>query len=312
MPLDPLLSALGEVASNDLPSAMSRRVAFIVGANPSKGARSPKLWNAAFAAAEIEGEMFPLDVTADRLGRLLEIFHNDPRIVGVAIAAPHKSELARLMAGRLTAAAARCGSINLLSRNEAGNLVGSNTDGLGAIASLREVRPDLSDSRTLVLGCGGTGRAVIATLVESVRSSQVTVAVRGSSHRRWLESLGVTVADRWTAGLDFSTFDVVINCTTVGWGEYAEFSPLAESQLRTLPTRGTVFDVVYQPDPTVLLRDARALGLATLSGTRMNLLQAVIAFTSVTREVSREKVVEAMRAVAQNEKSFHSRTSVYY
>lgn len=297
MPLDLLLSALGEVASNDLPSSLPSRVAFIVGANPSKGARSPKLWNAAFAAAGIEGAMFPLDVTADRLGQLLVILQNDPRIVGVAVAAPHKSELARLMAGRLTAAAARCGSINLLSRNEAGALVGSNTDGLGAIASLREVCADLSNSRILVLGCGGTGRAVIATLVDSVKSSQVTVAVRGSHHREWLELLGVTVADKWTANLDFSTLDVVINCTTVGWGEHAESSPLAESQLRALPSRGAVFDVVYQPDPTVLLRDARALGLVALSGTRMNLLQAVIAFSLANSDVDSAVVGSAMTAV---------------
>ena len=297
MPHDPLVSALGEVASNDLPGALPRRVAFIVGANPSKGARSPKLWNAAFVAAGLEGEMFPLDVTADRLGRLLEILQNDPRVVGVAVAAPYKSELARLMAGRLTAAAARCGSINLLSRNEAGDLFGSNTDGLGAIASLREVRPDLTDSRILVLGCGGTGRAVIATLVDSVDSSQVIVAVRGGHNRVWLESLGVTVADHWTTGLDFSRFDVVINCTTVGWGEHADSSPLSESQLRAIPSRGSVFDVVYQPDPTVLLRHARALGLVTLSGTRMNLLQAVIAFSLANSEVDSAVVASAMNAV---------------
>jgi shikimate dehydrogenase len=299
MPLDQLLSALGEVASNDLPSTLPRRVAFIVGASPSKGARSPKLWNAAFAAAGLEGEMFPLDVTADRLGRLLEILQNDSRVVGVAVAAPHKSELARLRAGRLTDAAARCGSINLLSRDEAGDLVGSNTDGLGAVASLREVCSDLSDSRILVLGCGGTGRAVIATLVDSVESSRVTVAVRGGHHRAWLEPLSVAVADKWTAGLDFSAFDVVINCTTVGWGEHAESSPLSVSQLQTLSSRGTVFDVVYQPDPTVLLRDARALGLATLSGSRMNLLQAVIAFSLANGEADSASVAGAMSAAAQ-------------
>jgi len=298
MPLDPLLSALGEVASNDLPSSLPSHVAFIVGANPSSGARSPKLWNAAFAAAGIEGAMFPLDVTADRLGQLLVILQNDPRIVGVAVAAPHKSELARLMAGRLTAAAARCGSINLLSRNEAGALVGSNTDGLGAIASLREVCADLSNSRILVLGCGGTGRAVIATLVNSVKSSQVTVAVRGSHHREWLELLGVTVADKWTADLDFSTFDVVINCTTVGWGEHAESSPLAGSQLRALPSRSTILDVVYQPDPSRLLVDARSLGLRTLSGSRMNLLQAVLAFRLSLPDAKRELVMEAMQNAA--------------
>jgi shikimate dehydrogenase len=299
MPLDPLLSALGEVASNDLPSALPRRVAFIVGANPSRGARSPKLWNAAFVAARLNGEMFPLDVTTDRLGRLLEILQNDSRVVGVAVAAPHKSELAVLMAGRLAAAAARCGSINLLSRNGVGDLIGSNTDGLGAVASLREVCSDLSDSRILVLGCGGTGRALIATLVDSVESSRVSVAVRSSHHRAWLESLGVAVADKWTAGLDFSRFDVVINCTTVGWGEHAQSSPLSLSQLQALPSRGTVFDVVYQPDPTVLLRDARALGLATLSGTRMNLLQAVIAFSLANSDIDSAAVASAMSAAAQ-------------
>jgi shikimate dehydrogenase len=140
---------------------------------------------------------------------------------------------------------------------------------------------------------------VIATLVDSVRSSQVTVAVRSSHHRGWLESLGVIVADQWTAGVDFSTFDVVINCTTVGWGEHAESSPLAESQLQTLPAHGTVFDVVYQPDPTVLLRAARSLGLATLSGTRMNLLQAVIAFSLANSDVDSAVVASAMSAAAK-------------
>jgi shikimate dehydrogenase len=71
------------------------------------------------------------------------------------------------------------------------------------------------------------------------------------------------------------------------------------SQLRALPARCTVFDVVYQPDPTVLLRDARALGLATLSGTRMNLLQAVIAFTLANGEVDSAIVASAMSAAAQ-------------
>jgi shikimate 5-dehydrogenase len=56
---------------------------------------------------------------------------------------------------------------------------------------------------------------------------------------------------------------------------------------------------VYQPDPTVLLRDARALGLATLSGTRMNLLQAVIAFTLANGEVDSAIVASAMSAAAQ-------------
>jgi len=298
MPSDPLLEALSQIVTNDLPSSLPSHVAFIVGSNPSKGARSPKLWNAAFVALGIDGEMFPLDVAVDKLAALLGLLDEDKRVVGVAVAAPYKNHFAKLLGDRLTAAAERCGSINLMSRDANGCLHGSNTDGIGAIASLREVCADLSNSRILVLGCGGTGRAVIATLVDSVKSSQVTVAVRGSHHREWLELLGVTVADKWTADLDFSTFDVVINCTTVGWGEHAESSPLAGSQLRALPSRSTILDVVYQPDPSRLLVDARSLGISTLSGSRMNLLQAVLAFYLSLPDAERESVMEAMKNAA--------------
>jgi shikimate 5-dehydrogenase len=59
-----------------------------------------------------------------------------------------------------------------------------------------------------------------------------------------------------------------------------------------------VFDVVYQPDPTVLLQRAKARGLATLSGTRMNLLQAVIAFTTANRGADAGTVAAAMKQAA--------------
>jgi shikimate dehydrogenase len=299
MPLDPLLSALGGVASNDLPARLPERVAFIVGANPSLGARSPKLWNAAFDECGLDGAMFPLDVTTDCLSRLIAILERDARVVGIAVAAPHKAEMARLMGDCLAPAAARCQSINLLSRDSAGAFEGSNTDGIAAIASLREIRPNFARSRILVLGCGGTGRAVISTLVGETASSHVTVAVRSVRQHEWLRSLGVAVSTEWLAGLDLSVFGVVINCTSVGWGAQANASLLSRDDLRRLPADGTVFDVVYQPDPTVLLRDAKALGLATLSGTRMNLLQAVIAFSLANRDVNAAIVGNAMSAAVQ-------------
>ncbi|MFM7082524.1 MAG: hypothetical protein ACKOYI_11335, partial [Actinomycetota bacterium] len=137
MPSDPLLDALRQIVTNDLPSSLPSHVAFIVGSNPSKGARSPKLWNAAFVALGIDGEMFPLDVAVDKLAVLLGLLDADKRVVGVAVAAPHKADFAKLLGDRLTAAAKRCGSINLMSREASGRLHGSNTDGVGAVESLR-------------------------------------------------------------------------------------------------------------------------------------------------------------------------------
>lgn len=298
MPSDPLLDALRQVVTNELPSSLPSRAAFIVGANPSKGARSPKLWNAAFVQLGIEGAMFPLDVAADKLEALLSLLDADKRVVGVAVAAPYKADLAKLLGDRLTAAAKRCGSINLMSRDTNDRLHGSNTDGIGAIESLREVCPTFFNSKILVLGCGGTGRAVIATLVDEVKPSHVTVAVRSDKHNDWLAGLGVARCAVDLQGVDVSRFDVVINCTTLGWGEQSQSSPLSDNHIADLPANCLVFDVVYQPDPTLLLIRAGKRGLRTLSGTRMNLLQAVIAFSTVNGCADSKSVASAMKAAA--------------
>jgi len=333
MPSDALLNDLRKVVTNELPERLPNTVAFIVGANPSKGARSPKLWNAAFKALGIDGEMFPLDVTLQNLAPLLRILERDSRVVGAAVAAPYKADLAQLLGERLAPAAKHCGSINLLSRNDdrdagrapasplvaasaapaqsstpaplpahahasAAPFIGSNTDGIAAVESLREVRPDFADENVLVLGCGGTGRAVIASLLNEVNPANLFVAIRSERHRAWLNSLGAQPLPTDLAGVDLASFGVVVNCTTVGWSDQADASPLDDAQIASLGHQCTVFDVVYQPDPTLLLQRAKARGLTTLSGSRMNLLQAVIAFTTANRGADMAAVAAAMKQAA--------------
>jgi len=301
-----LLQLLPLFVTNRLPESLPESSVFIVGSNPSKGAQSPKLWNAAFVALGIDGAMFPLDVTADKLHGLLDLLDTDKRVIGVAVAAPYKADFAMLLGDRLTAAAKRCGSINLMSRDATGRLHGSNTDGAGAIESLREVCPTFINSQILVLGCGGTGRAVIAKLIDEAKPSQVTVAIRSDKHTAWLADLGVSQCASDLRGVDVTRFGVVINCTTLGWGEESDSSPLSEDSIAALPANCTVFDVVYQPDPTSLLQKARQRGLRTLSGTRMNLLQAVAGFVSCSPLASRELTVAVMtEAVIQSERRGH-------
>ncbi|MEY4401796.1 MAG: hypothetical protein RL072_1661 [Actinomycetota bacterium] len=310
MPSDTLLDDLRRVVTNELPTRLPGTAAFIVGSNPSKGARSPKLWNAAFKALGIDGEMFPLDVPHQHLAKLLSVLESDTRVVGAAVAAPYKADFAELLHDRLAPAAARCGSINLMSRNadnkssgtprseSVARFFGSNTDGIAAIESMREQRPEFASSDVLVLGCGGTGRAVIASLLNDVKPNRVSVAVRSNRHLAWLNGLGVQTVPANLAGVDLSSFGVVVNCTTVGWGDQSDDSPLDDAQIAGLAAGCMVFDVVYQPDPTVLLRRAKARGLSTLSGTRMNLLQAVIAFTTANHGADSTTVASAMKQAA--------------
>jgi shikimate dehydrogenase len=309
MPSDALLSDLRSIVANDLPARLPGTVAFIIGANPSKGARSPKLWNAAFETLGIDGEMFPLDVNKVDLTAVLEVLEADQRVVGAAVAAPYKADFAQLLTGRLSAAARHCGSINLMSREVSRSsgavrfdglerFTGSNTDGIAAVESLREVRHGFADAPILVLGCGGTGRAVIASLLNEVAPANLTVAIRSAHHHKWLDSFGIASCSTTLAGIDLSQLRVLINCTTIGWGSEADKSPLNEVQLASLHPDCTVFDVIYQPDPTLLLQRAKACGLHALSGSRMNLMQAVIAFVTANRGADAQRVAAAMQQAA--------------
>ena len=295
MPSDSLLDALRKLVTNELPTAIPPKTSFIVGLNPSSGARSPKLWNAAYDEFGIDGRMFPLDVSEENLASLISLLESDQRVNGVAVAVPYKSNVAELLHPRLTAAAARCGSVNLLSRDSDGRLSGCNTDGLAAVESLREVRPNLAKSRVLILGCGGTGRSIVSELLNEIGSNQIIVAIRSDTGSFWLTNLGIATTRFDVDESELERFDIVVNCTTVGWGNSSDSSPMQQHRIQHLNPDCLVFDVVYQPDPTVFLRLAAEQNLSTLSGSRMNLLQAAFGFCLVNSDANLPLVAETMR-----------------
>ena len=298
MQLDSLLSNLNILVANNLPLALPERTAFIVGVTPSQGARSPRLWNAAFQAEGGSGEMLPLDVAQDQVVSVLKHLEADPRVIGVAIAAPYKSLAAELYREDLTQAAAQCGSINLLFRSQNNRFVGSNTDGLAAFESLREVEPEVGRKQILLMGCGATGRAVAAVLGEQLGAERLVIAHRNPAHAEWISRLGATPWEFSKLSQRLGSVDVLINCTTIGWGDNSDKAPLSEAEIGLLPTSSLVFDVIYQPEPTQLLRLAKGRGLRTLSGVRMNLLQASMAFCASNPKAKHLTVQAAMQSVA--------------
>ncbi len=296
MQLDSLVSNLKILVANNLPLVLPEQIAFIIGATPSQGARSPRLWTAAFQAEGWGGEMVPVEVAEDKVVTVLQHLEADPRVIGVAIAAPYKSLAAELYRKDLTHAAARCASINLLYRSQSNRFVGSNTDGLAAIESLREVEPEVGRKQILLMGCGATGRAVAAVLGEQLGADRLVIAHRNPAHAEWISRLGATPWEFSKLSERLGSVDVLINCTTIGWGDNSDQAPLSEAEIGLLPTSSLVFDVIYQPDPSQLLRLARKRGLKTLSGRRMNLLQASMAFCASNPEANHMTVQAAMQS----------------
>ncbi len=273
------------------------RFAAILGLSPSKGARSPLLWNAAFAAAGVAAVMHPMDVEPSGLGDLVAALRADSRYVGGAVAVPHKQAIVALL-DRLEPEAERIGAVNAVYR-DGDALVGANTDGAGALAQIEALvgGPEALGSRhALLIGLGGAGLAVAAYLAG--RTAALTLANRTrATADRVAASLGATAVDFPIPVDALAGTDLLVNATTFGYQDGPPGSPVSADDLGILPDRSVVYDVIYQPPETPLLTAAAARGLKTRNGLGMNLDQAAIAFTkAVPGALSLEQVREAMRS----------------
>lgn len=272
-------SSVAAVADNLLTYPEGRSFAAIIGANPSKGARSPILWNAAFKAHGVDAEMLAIDVPGERLIQLLTTVDVDKNFIGGAIAMPHKESVARWLGDRLTPEARLIGAVNCLFRGPDGRLMGTNTDGEGALVSFERRFGSLLDKTVFLMGPGGAGKAVAAFSQRALGAKgRLMITGRSEVGKQYTERLGCD----WVAWRNLAAAvplaDVLINCTSVGSGKNAGETPIPSELLALLPDHAAVFDIIYQPTPSMLLTLAAERGLPVLDGTGMNLEQAVLAF----------------------------------
>lgn len=296
------LSRLATLVDNTLEYPDGKPFAAILGANPSRGARSPVLWNAAFKAHGVDAQMLPLDVPPERLVALLDALDATPSFIGGAIAVPHKEAVARWLGDRCSSEAADIGAVNCLYRTKKGKLAGTNTDGEGAVVSFRDRFGNLAGARVLLLGVGGAGKAVAAFFRRAVGpNGRLTLCSRSDAAQAVAERLSARAVAWSDKASVLPQTDVLVNCTSIGFGADAASSPVSAEELAQLPEGARVFDIVYQPSPSVLLSLAAARGLDVLDGTAMNLEQAVLAYGYAAPalrgpQVTRNAMVEAKKA----------------
>lgn len=314
--------SIQSLIGNDLPESVDmKQYAAILGESPSKGARSPLLWNAAFDAFAIDCKMLPMDVSVDALNEVLDELESDTRFIGGAIAVPHKETIATWLLAkgdhRLSDEAKAIGAVNCLYRNADGELCATNTDGEGALESLKAQYPELSGANVLLIGPGGAGKAVAAFVKSAIgENGQLILSARQSAKAEAYANKLNAMAIAWPLEkADLQDVDVVINCTTIGSDKlvddvnFIDFSPLASLDenneavsrdlLSVLSADAIVFDIIYDPSPTKLMSLAQDRGLKTLDGGMMNLEQAVIAFQYATGFDDMVKIREIMDQARQ-------------
>jgi len=248
----------------------------IIGECPSKGARSPKLWNAVFESEKKNCKMLPLDVKKENIINLLNNLNNDKEFIGGAIAVPYKELVAKWLGDNITPEAKKIGAVNCLYRNFDGSLHGTNTDGEASLMTFTDKFGSLGNKSVMVLGVGGAGKAVSSYFSSS--SMGTIIISRRESDKRYANKIGA----EWGGWDEVDNYirdvDVLINCTSIGFGDQESKSPLNEQQIAQIKDSAVIFDIIYQPLKTKLLEMAGNRGISTLNGLAMNLEQAVLAY----------------------------------
>lgn len=270
---------------------------------PVAHSMSPAVHNAAFAAAGLDAVYVPLLIQPgeDNFRRFMDALLARPWMDwrGLSVTIPHKeSALAYVGEGACDELARRIGAVNTVTIAPGGKLRGDNTDYAAAIDALCGAmgidRAGLGGRRVAVLGAGGAARAIVAALAHY--HADVTIYNRTVSR-------GEKLADEFacaTAGrdaLDRLDAEIVINCTPIGMHPHVDRCPLDDLP----PAVRVVFDTIYNPVETLLLRRAREAGCTCVTGLDMFVNQAVAQFEIWTgqdapRDVMRPVVVRELTA----------------
>jgi 3-dehydroquinate dehydratase/shikimate dehydrogenase len=230
---------------------------FGVAGNPIAHSLSPLMQMTAFRRENVNAILLPLKVKS--LDDLLALVRDLP-LDGVAVTMPLKQEVLPHLAN-MDPLTARIGACNTLRTGADGKLYGFNTDVAGIVRPL-EKRIKIPGARILVIGAGGAARAATFGLVE--QGADVYVANR--THEKAASLARKAKAHVIGLGaLAKQRFDVIVNTTPCGMSGIKQPLPIKESDLNAQ----IVFDLVYTPLETPLLKLAHARGLTTISGLEM-------------------------------------------
>lgn len=241
---------------------------------------SPSLHNAALAAASLNGVYLALPTSPEALPDVVRTLRAW-RVRGLNVTIPHKVAVIPLLDG-LTAVAEGVGAVNTLFW-QGDRLIGDNTDAAG-FEVLSEGLVVLG-RRVLVLGCGGSARAVGWALAQLGARAVVFAVRRSGSAYALCETLSRAFpVTRFTevsyAALDapLEAAELLVNTTPVGMARLGVDSPLTPLQVARLPDHAAVLDLVYGLAPTRLLVESRSRGLVARDGRAMLAAQAQASF----------------------------------
>jgi shikimate dehydrogenase len=266
--------------------------------DPIEHTLSPVMQNAAFAASKLDCVFLAFNVKPEEVGKAME----GVRALGISglnVTMPHKNAILSLL-DEVDQTAESLKAVNTV-KNEDGKLFGFNTDGVGAMAALRENGVEIKGKKIMLLGAGGAARAIGFALAEQAgelsilnRSIQPAAELADLLYKKFNSKVFAYTLSSLTVKGNLVDADLLINATSVGM-KPNDCETLVSP--RMLKPDLVVMDLVYDPIETKLVKNAKAAGAKVVSGVEMLIYQGAASFEIWTGE---KAPVEVMRKAALN------------
>ena len=278
------------------------RICGIIG-DPIEHSMSPVMHNAAFEKLGLNYLYVPFRVKKEELGKAIAGMRA-LNIRGLSVTIPHKVAVIPFL-DELDPLAQRIGAVNTIV-NDDGVLTGYNTDATGFLQALLERGVEPREKNVVILGAGGASRAISFILAE--RGAHLVILNR-LLELDWAEELASRISQVFTREVEalelngknlakvLAKADILVNATSVGMSPNIGETPIPAKLLKP---GLIVFDIVYNPIKTRLVREAEVTGAKNIGGVDMLVWQGVLAFelwTGVKAPVKlmKEKAIKALQ-----------------
>ncbi|MFX1281374.1 MAG: shikimate dehydrogenase [Promethearchaeota archaeon] len=266
--------------------------------HPIEHSMSPIMWNPALQELGLDYIYVAFDVQPENLEKAINGIRT-LGIKGVNVTHPHKSTIIKHL-DEVDAFALKLGAINTI-KNEDGVLKARNTDAGGAKKSLLDKGCKIEGKIILILGSGGVSRAIAYVLAEEAKKIVVTdvieeralIVAREIKNNMNMDIEGVINSNK-NLEASIKKTDILINATPIGMYPKVDESPIPKKLIRE---NLFVFDVIYNPLKTRLIKEAAEIGCETLGGLDMLINQGILAFEwwlnkTPNKELMKDKIIE--------------------
>jgi shikimate dehydrogenase len=276
----------------------SKTKIFCVIGHPIEHSMSPIMWNPALQELRLDYVYLAFDVHPKDLAKAISGIRS-LGIRGINVTLPYKETVIKYL-DEIDPIALKIGAINTI-KNDEGTLKARNTDASGAKKALLDADCNVSGKNIVFLGAGGVGRSLAYIMAEE--SNQITlmdlveeraIAVANEIKENLNVSIEGKISNKNTINETLKKADILINATPVGMYPKVEDTPITK---KSLHSDLFVFDVVYNPLETRLMKEAAEIGCQTLGGLDMLVNQGILAFEWWTnknpnRSLMKKKIIE--------------------